>query len=131
MAETTQQPQPVAHTIVHTELGSSDPGASAAFLGKIFGWTFEEMPSPNGPYHIMSGPAGSIGGIRGLAPEEPGPVVVNYVLVENIEAAVKNVESNGGKITVPVSEIEGMGKMAWFQEPGGCTMALWQDTSAK
>ncbi len=71
-------------------------------------------------------PDGGIGG--GLTGSFPGipKGVVNYVLVDDIEAAVEKIEAAGGSIVVPKTEIPGFGEMAHFADPEGNHMAIWK-----
>jgi hypothetical protein len=43
-------------SIVHTELVSRNPELSRAFLEGVFGWSFEEMETPAGSYHVATTP---------------------------------------------------------------------------
>ncbi len=127
--ETTTTPAPKYNTIVHTELASSNPEETQGFLKNVFGWTFENAEGPM-PYTFVNTSDGStIGGLRPVNEEEPGPSVTNYILVEDIDATAETITQNGGTIVVPVQTIPDMGKMLWFQMPGGCIMACWQDLS--
>lgn len=126
MSTTKQQPKPVMNSISYLEIGSNNTAASKEFLAATFDWKLEMMKTPHGEFGTIAGPAGPIGSLRGLAPEEPSPSVTNYVSVADIEATVKAIEANGGKMLTPIREPPGMGKMAWFQEPGGCVFGLVQ-----
>ncbi len=127
MAQQTQKTPPMqVNTIVHTEIASNDVRATRKFLDKTFQWRFEDMPGKD-PYTMMHGPGGSFGGLRQVAEGEPGPSVTSYILVDDIQAAARRVEKNGGKIIVPIREIPGMGSMFWFEVPGGFHLACWQE----
>jgi predicted enzyme related to lactoylglutathione lyase len=40
-------------SISHTEFASRDPAATRAFCETLFGWTFETLEGPTGPYHMF------------------------------------------------------------------------------
>ncbi len=57
----------------------------------------------------------------------PGEGVVAYVLIKDIDAALKKAVKLGAKVVTPVTEIGGgWSHWAQFKDPGGCTgIALW------
>ena len=50
--------------------------------------------------------------------------------VEAIDSALAQVESNGGVTVLPRTAIEGMGAFAYFRDPEGNVMGLWETTSS-
>src|SRR5690349_14218334 len=47
-------------TITHTELASSDPGATKSWCASVLGWKFgDSTPTPTGPYHMWRFPNGT------------------------------------------------------------------------
>ncbi len=76
------------------EFGGRDAMTARTFYGKLFGWSFE--PGPGGEGYAIDGvgvPAGVHGGDEGASP---------YVFfqVDDLEAAVANVERLGGSVEV-------------------------------
>ena len=76
------------------EFGGRDAMTARSFYGKLFGWSFE--PGPGGGGYAIDGvgvPAGVHGGDEGASP---------YVFfhVDDLEAAVANVERLGGTVEV-------------------------------
>ena len=64
-------------------------------------------------------------GVRAPLRETEEPVVRPYVLVDDIEAAVKAAEAAGGELAMSATEIPGHGKFAiYFQ--GGIQYGLWE-----
>ena len=53
-----------------------------------------------------------------------GPVIT--VDVESIDDALGKIEAAGGKTAIPKSEIPGMGFTAYFTDPEGNLMGLWE-----
>lgn len=132
MAETTAV-QKTLNTVVHTELASKDVEATRRFFNKTFHWNFVEQDMPGSDPYIMikDGQGHDFGGLRTVDKNEPGPSVTNYIGVEDIQATIKSIEQNGGKVIVPVQTIPDMGKMVWFQAPGGIVFACWQDLGGR
>ena len=116
----------VAGMLAHTELASTDPEATRAFIEKVFKWTMEEVSTPTGTIVRYQTPGGAEGSIRGTRETEV-PGTTNYVLVEDIEATAKAVKEAGGEIVLPTVEVPKMGRFFWFKVPGGPILAAWQD----
>ena len=108
------------------ELSSTDPAASRTFLEKVFGWRFQSVPFPTGEYLSFRTPGDGQGGVRPtLEKEVPGSM--NYVRVQDLDAAHTRIERAGGEIVMPRVDVPGMGSFFWFRVPGGPILAAWQD----
>ncbi|HKZ98773.1 MAG TPA: VOC family protein [Thermoplasmata archaeon] len=108
--------------IVHVEFHSNDPDRTKAFYSRVFGWRFEDIPQMN--YATFKAPTGPGGGLQ--KPGEGGPMILNYLLTDEINETAKAIEANGGAVLVPKSEIPGFGWWSLFKDPTGLTMALYQ-----
>jgi predicted enzyme related to lactoylglutathione lyase len=118
--------------IVHFELPYDDEARARDFYGGLFGWDLQSYPGMD--YTMVStGPTGDQG------PTEPGfinggmghrsdslsaPVVV--VDVEDIDATLAEVESRGGAVVEARSPVGDMGWAAYFRDPEGNVVGLWQ-----
>ncbi len=101
------------------ELASSNPASAMAFYTQQFGWVKDgEMDmGPMGQYeflrHAARAPegaptgAGMIGAIYPLMPEDDQSHWLFYFRVPDIDAALTRIESSGGKLHQPVTEIPG------------------------
>jgi len=114
--------EPKEGSIVHVEIHSSDPGRTKEFYVDTFGWEFEDIPEQN--YMTWKAPNDPAGGLQKHG--EKGPMVLNYILSENIERTLQKVASAGGTVLERKTEIPGFGWWALFREPGGTVMALYQ-----
>lgn len=108
--------------IVHVEFHSNDPDRTKSFFSDVFGWKFEEIPQMN--YATFKAPTGPGGGLQ--KPGEGGPMILDYILSEDITKSLRAVEMNGGTILAPKAEIPGYGWWGLFKDPTGLTMALYQ-----
>jgi predicted enzyme related to lactoylglutathione lyase len=111
------------------DLGSPDPGASAAFYGQVFGWTAEQMgpEPPDGPgYWFLRKDGKSVGGLGGLTDPAAKPDWMVYVRVADAAAAVVAAQAGGGKVRVPATEIPDEGAFAQLTDPSGAEFAVWQ-----
>ena len=48
--------------------------------------------------------------------------------VEEIDQSLKEIESRGGSTVTPRTAIPGMGAFAYFKDPEGNIMGLWETT---
>ncbi len=116
--------------IIHTELITDNPKATADFVGKLFNWKVEKWNDPKNEYYMWSYPGekeggGGIGKTGGMG-SKLGPHVDIYVDVENIAASIDKAKSLGATQIIPETEISGgMGYFAIIQIPGGCNLGLW------
>ncbi len=125
----TSQAATIDGTMAFSELSSTDPAATRNFLEKVFAWRFQSVKFPLGEYLSFEAPGGGRGGIRPVqAREIPGSM--NYVRVDDLDAASRKIERAGGAIVLPRVEIPGMGSFFWFRIPGGPILAAWQDAPA-
>ena len=123
--------------VVHFEIPFDDAERARGFYKEVFGWQVVEMPELS--YTIVStGPSGEQG------PTEPGyigggmlsrsqaatdrPVVV--IDVDSIDAALERIGSTGGSTVVGKTPVGGMGFAAYFTDPEGNVMGLWETARA-
>ena len=112
------------HEICHIEFCTTDILKTREFFISLFGWEFEEM-SPE--YHLFRTSDGVGGGIELTnQPKGRGDIQV-YVHVESIDATCEQVDSLGGEVEAPKTEIGGgFGFYTLVREPGGALFGLWQ-----
>jgi len=102
--------------VVHFEIRSTDPDASRAFYGKLFGWTFPDGGMPGYSY-VESGVEGAIPG--GISPLQGGePLVTFFVGVEDVRAALQAATAAGGKVVQPATDVPGV-RFGVFADPLG------------
>lgn len=111
-------------SIVHIEIPAKDHAATAKFYADLFGWAVNRDEALN--YTMFQG-----GNIGGGYPEigamsKAGEVVI-YLGSEDIEADLKQIEAQGGKRLSEVVEIPDNGYMAFFSDPAGNKLGLWQN----
>jgi predicted enzyme related to lactoylglutathione lyase len=105
--------------VTHTELASSDPGATKEWCAKVLGWTFTaSFPTPAGEYHLFAYSDQGGGGIRSTnAGEQPGSVP--FIHVEDAHAAFSQaIEAGAEEIQAPARMSEGV-TTALVRAPGG------------
>ena len=57
------------------------------------------------------------------------PVWNSYIASDDCAATEARVKELGGTITVPTMEVPGHGKLAFFMDPEGASLAIWQSLS--
>jgi len=114
-------------TMAFTELASTNLSETRKFLEETFGWSFDSVQMPTGQYLTFQNPAGTTVGIRPTQKSEiPGST--NYVRVDDLDEAERNIRKRGGQIILARTDIPGMGSFFWFKIPSGPLMACWQDS---
>lgn len=110
------------------ELMSTDPVAGWDFYEAMFGWKKTDAMEMGemGTYQMFTtGPEESQGGFMQKSPDMPGPSCwLYYARVDDVNAAVKRVESMGGKLMNGPMEVPGGDLVAQFMDPQGCAFAL-------
>jgi predicted enzyme related to lactoylglutathione lyase len=120
--------------IVHFEIPADDEGRAREFYREIFGWQMQEMPELD--YTIVmttpvdeqtqlpTEPGAINGGLMKRSTDTPAPVLT--VDVESIDDALTRIEAGGGSTVKPRTEIPGMGAFAYFKDPEGNVLGLWE-----
>lgn len=93
------------------ELFTGDPAAAKAFYEAVVGWRITLGTEPPIFYgHITNDDGGSTGGLLPLTEEMKAhgarPAWVGYIGVDDVDAAVIDIEAHGGKVLMPKMTIE-------------------------
>lgn len=121
--------------VVHFEIPFDDGERARSFYRDALGWTVQEMPEmaytmatsgPTGEQGMPSEP-GFING--GLFQREAGPLrgPVIVVEVDAIDPMLKRIENLGGSTVVARQPVGEMGFVAYFQDPEGNVVGLWEN----
>jgi len=121
------------HTVIHFEIPPNDVEKIKTFYTSLFGWKIEKVPGGMEYYVITTVPVDEKGnllrpGVNGglYKKDQPQQQPVNYIYVESVDEYSKKVESLGGKIVVPKTEVQGMGWFALAQDPEGNTFGIFE-----
>jgi predicted enzyme related to lactoylglutathione lyase len=114
-----------AVTIQYLEIVSPDVDATCGALEKVHAVTFGKPVAELGSARTATLAGGGRIGVRAPMRDTEEPVVRPYLLVDDIEAAVKAAESAGAAIALPPMEIPGQGTCAIYIL-GGIQHGLWQ-----
>ena len=108
------------------DLSSPDLAKSRQFYGALFGWNCPEGPPEAGGYSGCD-----LGGktVAGLGPQmnpDAPPGGLNYVNVDDADAAAGRVAAAGGTVLVAPMDVMEAGRMAVIADPLGAVIGLWQ-----
>ncbi len=118
------------HPFVHIELSAKDPAASSKFYAELCGWKVEVDPKFDYyQFRIDNGFGGAFVKPDGQMYEAGD--VVPYIGTDNIDAMLNRIESLGGKVVQPKTRIEGIGWYAFFADPSGTRMGLFESISPR
>lgn len=114
-----------AMLVQYLEVVTADVDATCSALEKLHGVSFGEPEAALGHARTATLKGGGRVGVRAPMREDEEPVVRPYLLVDDIEAAVKAAEEAGGEFAMYATEVPGHGKFAiYFQ--GGIQYGLWE-----
>ena len=117
------------HPVIHFEVVSNDAKGLAKFFSDAFGWTCNAHTYPEGAgvqEYVMALPTGEempegygINGGFGVAPEGYEGHVTFYIRVDDVEVALKKVESLGGTRMMGPEQVPGGPTIGLFKDPQG------------
>jgi hypothetical protein len=123
--------------VVHFEIPADDQAAAKEFYGSIFGWQIQDIPemdytivitSPVDERQYPTEPGAINGGMMKRSADTPSPVIT--IEVGAIDDTLARIEAAGGSTVRPRTEIPGMGAFAYFKDPEGNTLGLWESAPA-
>jgi predicted enzyme related to lactoylglutathione lyase len=115
------------------ELMTPDPEGSKAFYDAVVGWNIgEAAPEFNGYRMIGRSDGKFAGGVMPLTSEmqQHGarPTWLAYLSVDDVDEAVRRIESAGGKALMPPFDIPNVGRIAMVTDPQGAPFYVMKPT---
>jgi len=106
------------------ELMTRDDAAAKAFYEAVVGWRIElGAMQPMNYGHIVNADGGATGGILPLTADMTAggarPAWVGYIGVDDCDAAIREIEAKGGKVLMPATDLEHVGRIAMVADPDG------------
>lgn len=112
--------------ICYLEIPSTDIARSAEFYSGAFGWQLRKHD--DGTVAFDDG-VGEVSGMWVLGrPPLATPGIVVSIMVADIHATISKLVALGGEIVRPVS-VDAPEITAWFRDPAGNVMGLYQERS--
>ena len=120
------KPQQIPGTICWSEISTPDLAGTIEFYTSLMGWTTEDMDLPNGmTYTMFKQGETMIGGC--VQPEgEATPMWMNYILVEDLDAAIGKAIDLGATNIMDRVDLP-MGSFAVISDPQGAVIAFWEN----
>lgn len=100
---------------------SRDFEANKAFYGAVFGYTFEDMSSPQMTYatlNVEGNVVGGIGDLGSIAPPQTPAHWMTYFAVEDADATAEAIVNGGGSIMMPATDTA-FGRIVVVSDPQG------------
>jgi len=112
---------------VWQELMTEDTAAAATFYTKLLGW--QAQPSQvDASYTQLSVGAHGVAGMMKLPDSAKSmgakPMWMPYITVDEVDAAITQLETLGGRLVRPASDIPTVGRFAAVADPQGAVFAL-------
>ncbi len=121
------------HTIVHFEIPADDLEKLRSFYAELFGRKIERWPGPSEYLTITTVPVNEKGelirpGVNGglLKRQNPEHKPISYILVESVDEYAKKIETLGGKVIVPKTQVPGICWWALAIDPEGNQFAIME-----
>lgn len=111
--------------IVLVDISANNPAEAANFYREAFGWN---VPDSGDPTYAMFMADGGLNGFlvqAGTERYKAGDVVM-YLGTDDIDASMAKIESLGGQVVLPKTEVPGFGWYCFFTDPTGNRLGLFQ-----
>ena len=114
--------------VVHFEFVAEDIEKISEFYKTVFDWKINKWDGPIEYWFITTGDEKEPGINGGLAAKKEGEpnMTMNTIDVNDIDKAVKDVETNGGTIIKPKMQMPGIGWLVFIKDPDGNMWILRQ-----
>jgi predicted enzyme related to lactoylglutathione lyase len=106
------------------ELRTTHPGEAVGFYARIAGFSHQAMPSPAGPYYVLSAGGLDRGGITGHLPPGTAPHWLPFVVVDDVDGAIDRVRTLGARVPMPPENVMDIGRLAILEDPTGAILAV-------
>ena len=117
-------PTPANGKICYIEMPATDANASASFYKNAFGWNIRKRGDGATSFDDTTGEVSGTWVLNRKAMTEVG--LLFYIMVDDIETAVKAVIDNGGKIVQRIG-VDAPEITARFSDPAGNIIGLYQE----
>jgi uncharacterized protein len=106
------------------ELSTHDDKQALAFYEKVFAFSHDPMPMPNGTYYVLKQGDKMRGGLTQAMDASTPAMWTQYVRVADCDASAAKAAQLGARIVVPPSDIPQIGRFAMLIDPLGAAIAV-------
>jgi uncharacterized protein len=127
-----ENPMPVPESIpagnpIWIDLYTSDPDASRAFYGELFGWTSEQAGEEYGGYINFSKDGRLVAGGMANDGQSGAPDMWTiYLAVDDAQSVADATRAQGGQVIVEPMPVGTLGTMVVLSDPTGAGVGAWQ-----
>jgi predicted enzyme related to lactoylglutathione lyase len=109
------------------ELHTTDIEGAKKFYSAVFSWEFNSYETDEGELYTLISLEDDIDSFANVRKIDEGKAHWgNYILVEDIDDVLEDVEENGGKIVVAKTLIFDIGNFAVIQDPQGAVISIME-----
>ncbi|MET4145061.1 VOC family protein [Arthrobacter sp. UYCo732] len=113
------------------DVQTRDVNAAKAFYAAVFGWTFKDLPTPDGRSYAKAFVGEDL--VATVAPQNPHQEAQGthaqwniYFAAEDAAGLAEDVPHAGGSVQFGPEEVGDTGVMVFVDPPGGGTTGVWQ-----
>jgi uncharacterized protein len=113
------------------DLQTRDVAAAKSFYAAVFGWRYEDLPTPDGRSYAQAFVDDDL--VTVIAPQNPDqesrgtPAQWNvYFSADKAEDVAADAAHAGGRVQFGPEDVGGFGTMVFLEPPGGGTTGIWQ-----
>lgn len=112
------------------DLVTPDQRGALDFYHEVFGWTCEADPAQGGGYAVCTLAGRPVAGVvraQALRARPVPPTVwVTYLAVADADATGRAIVQRGGSVLLPVTDVDGLGRVMLACDPPGAVFGIWQ-----
>ncbi len=116
---------------IWVDLMSTDCAAGREFYGSLFGWESEDGDPAFGGYTMFTKGGKNVAGVGPVMTEGQPVVWSTYLATDDADKTTELVTSAGGQVIVEPMDIPGAGRMAFYADPTGAAVGVWQAREMK
>ncbi|MBT2586715.1 VOC family protein [Arthrobacter sp. ISL-95] len=113
------------------DLQTRDVEAAKTFYGQVFGWTYKDLPTPDGRSYAQAFVKDQL--VAVIAPQNPMQEAAGthgqwniYISATDTEEIAEEAVHAGGKLQFGPEAVADTGVLAFIEPPGGGTTGIWQ-----
>lgn len=113
------------------DLQTRDVAAAKTFYEQVFGWTFKDLPTPDGRSYAQAFVKDQL--VAVIAPQNPMQEAAGthgqwnvYISATDTEEIAEDAVHAGGKLQFGPEAVADTGVLAFIEPPGGGTTGIWQ-----
>ena len=110
------------------DLGTSDPDASRAFYGALFGWTADE-PGPveeTGGYAMFRNDGRLVAGVGPLMSDDQPVAWSTDVSTDDLDGLTERARAAGATVIAEPTQVMDAGRLAFFAHEAGGVIGAWE-----